>query len=138
MTARQSCRYMLDTNHADAVAVGKSRALVERMRVLPVEAWCISAVTCSELHYGLEKGSPRRPVHQAVRAFLDLAPVAAWDALAGAGYGRLRAANERTGQRMGVFDEMIAAHALALELTLLTGDRALERVPGLHIENWLE
>jgi predicted nucleic acid-binding protein len=39
---------------------------------------------------------------------------------------------------MGVFDEMIAAHALALELTLLTGDRAFERVPGLHIENWLE
>jgi tRNA(fMet)-specific endonuclease VapC len=129
---------MLDINHADAVAVGKSRALVERLRALPLEAWCISAVTYSELHYGLEKGSPRRPVQLAVRTFLDLAPVAAWDSSAGAGYGRLRAANGRTGQRMGVFDEMIAAHALALELTLLTGDRAFERVPGLHLENWLE
>jgi tRNA(fMet)-specific endonuclease VapC len=128
---------MLDTNHADAVAVGKSTPLVERLRALPTEAWCISAITCSELHYGLERGNPRRPVHQAVRTFLELAPVAAWDASAGAQYGRLRAANERTGQQMGVFDEMIAGHALALQLILLTGDRAFERVSGLHIENWL-
>ncbi len=95
-------------------------------------------------HHGLgaarrtREGQPPSPRAPGGACILDLAPVAAWDASAGAGYGRLRAANERTGQRMGVFDEMMAAHALALELTLLTGDRVFERVPGLPIEDWLE
>ncbi|MEH1929899.1 PIN domain-containing protein [Nostoc sp.] len=35
-------------------------------------------------------------------------------------------------------DLLIAAHALALNLTLVTANvREFERVPGLSVENWL-
>ena len=33
-------------------------------------------------------------------------------------------------------DQMIAAHALALDFTLVSNDRAFERVDGLRLENW--
>ncbi len=34
------------------------------------------------------------------------------------------------------FDRLIAAHALALGLTLVTNDSAFGDVPGLKVENW--
>lgn len=42
------------------------------------------------------------------------------------------------GRRIGDFDEMIAAHALALDATLVTDNvRHFSRVAGLRIENWV-
>ncbi|MEH2127845.1 hypothetical protein [Nostoc sp.] len=39
---------------------------------------------------------------------------------------------------MALNDLLIAAHALALNLTLVTANvREFERVPGLRVENWL-
>jgi tRNA(fMet)-specific endonuclease VapC len=35
-------------------------------------------------------------------------------------------------------DLLIAAHALALDATLVSADAAFTRVPGLRLENWLE
>jgi tRNA(fMet)-specific endonuclease VapC len=43
---------------------------------------------------------------------------------------------ESRGEPLGANDTFIAAHALALDCVLVTGDRAFERVPGLAVENW--
>jgi tRNA(fMet)-specific endonuclease VapC len=49
-----------------------------------------------------------------------------------------RAVLAAKGRRMGDFDEMIAAHALALGTTLVTGNvRHFSRVSGLKVENWI-
>lgn len=51
--------------------------------------------------------------------------------------GQLRAELERKGTPIGPLDTQIAAHALALELTLVTNNqREFKRVPGLRLENW--
>ncbi|WP_232245958.1 hypothetical protein [Delftia acidovorans] len=53
-------------------------------------------------------------------------------------YGQLRAYLRAQGSPIGDFDEMIAAHALALDAILVTDNvRHFERIPGLRIENWL-
>ena len=53
-------------------------------------------------------------------------------------YGEVRAALERQGQPIGRNDLMIAAHALALDATLVTDNvREFARVEGLRLENWL-
>lgn len=52
-------------------------------------------------------------------------------------YGRLRADLERRSQPMDGNDLLIAAHALAAQLTLVTNDRGFARVPELSRENWL-
>ena len=52
-------------------------------------------------------------------------------------YGRLRADLERRGQPIGGNDLLVAAHALAARLTLVTDDRGFARIPELSRENWL-
>ena len=52
-------------------------------------------------------------------------------------HGRLRTDLERRGQPMGGSDLLIAAHALAAQLTLVTDDRGFARIPELLRENWL-
>ena len=52
-------------------------------------------------------------------------------------YGDLRATLERKGTPIGPLDMQIAAHALALDVTLVTNNlREFKRVPGLRLENW--
>ena len=46
---------------------------------------------------------------------------------------------EKQGAPIGPNDMLIAAHALALDCTVITAnDREFSRVPGLKVENWLE
>jgi tRNA(fMet)-specific endonuclease VapC len=53
-------------------------------------------------------------------------------------YGSIRADLERRGQLIGGNDLWIAAHACALDLTLVTNNqREFQRVPGLKIQNWV-
>jgi tRNA(fMet)-specific endonuclease VapC len=61
-----------------------------------------------------------------------------FDAVAAEHYGLLRAHLEAAGAWIGPMDLMIAAHALACEVTLVTSNEGeFRRVPNLHIENWL-
>jgi tRNA(fMet)-specific endonuclease VapC len=53
-------------------------------------------------------------------------------------YGRIRAELEAAGQPIGSNDLLIAAHACALGLTLVTNNtREFARIRGLKVENWL-
>jgi tRNA(fMet)-specific endonuclease VapC len=53
-------------------------------------------------------------------------------------YGSIRARLETAGTPIGGNDLLIAAQALALDLTLVTGnDKEFSRIEGLRVENWL-
>ncbi len=53
-------------------------------------------------------------------------------------YGDVRAQLEKQGTPIGSLDTLIAAHALSLDLTLVTNNiREFERVSGLKVENWV-
>ena len=61
-----------------------------------------------------------------------------FDETAAKEYGDIRATLERRGTPIGANDLLIAAHARALQLTLVTNNvREFERVNGLQIENWI-
>lgn len=52
-------------------------------------------------------------------------------------FGRIRATLERRGTPIEDSDVAIAAHALALNATLVTANLShMTRVPGLRVENW--
>jgi tRNA(fMet)-specific endonuclease VapC len=60
-----------------------------------------------------------------------------FDLAAAAAYGRVRAGLEARGSPIGANDMLIAAHALALGLILVTDNlRELGRVEGLEVESW--
>ena len=54
-------------------------------------------------------------------------------------YGDIRASLEKDGNVIGPNDMLIAAHALAEGLTLVTNNtREFRRVPGLNVEDWTD
>ena len=53
-------------------------------------------------------------------------------------YGMIRADLTKKGALIGANNLLIAAHAMALDLTLVTNNiREFERVEGLKLENWV-
>ena len=98
---------------------------------------CISAVTLGELIYGAERSSqPERNLAdiEGMVARLEVVP---FEAHASVHFGQLRAELYRAGKPIGPYDMMIAGHARALGLILVTNNmKEFERVSGLRIENW--
>jgi len=87
---------MLDTSMASALIKNLSQPLRDRLVATPVAQTCMSAVTESELRFGLAK-MPQTKHAQAARQFLATVPVMPWNSEAAAAYGSLRAALERVG-----------------------------------------
>lgn len=130
-----SVRYLLDTNAA-SYAINKKTAAVDRhLAKVPMAELGISAVTEGELRFGAAC-SGSAGLQATVEQFLLGVSIFAWDSQAAKEYGRLRSALEREGRVMGSLDMMIAAHAMALGLILVTGDRAFGRIRRLRLEDW--
>lgn len=101
------------------------------------EAVCASIISAAELRYGALKRGSRR-LAESVEALLASLPILAWESPAELHYARLRIALEAKGKPIGANDMLIAAHALAVDCTLVTAnEREFRRVPGLRVENWL-
>jgi tRNA(fMet)-specific endonuclease VapC len=96
----------------------------------------ISAITEGELLFGLAKKPDAKSLSMVVHEFLIRIDVLPWDSAVAECYGTLRADMQRKGRALGNLDMLIAAHALALGLVLITNDRAFTQVEGLTIEDW--
>lgn len=130
-------QYMLDTNICIYVIKNYPAKLRETFNRL-AEQLCISTVTLAELSYGAEKSARRLENLQAVDQFAARLDVLAFSPKASAHYGQIRVALERSGKPIGPHDMLIAAHARAEGLSVVTNNtREFRRVPGLRVENWV-
>lgn len=129
---------MLDTNTASYAIKGNFPAVRRRLDGVPMAQVAISAVTEGELQYGIARLPEAPRLGALVREFLVRLTVLDWDSSAAKEYGSLRAALEREGQTMGNLDMMIAAHALAAGVVLVTHDIAFARIRRLKTEDWTE
>jgi tRNA(fMet)-specific endonuclease VapC len=129
--------FMLDTNIVSDLIrnpLGKAAARVER---LGDDSVCVSIVVAAELRYGCAKrGSPR--LLDLVEGVLERIAVLPLDLPADAEYAAIRAELETVGTTIGPNDLLIAAHAYALRIKLVTADAEFRRGGGLQVENWLE
>lgn len=129
--------HLLDTDTVSHAL--RSRALDQRLAALDPADWCISAVTRAELRFGLARRPDAVKLAQLVDGFLAVARCAPWDAAAADVHGAVRASLAASRQSIGVFDEMIAAHALSLGALLVTGNSAhFGRIAGLRTADWIE
>lgn len=130
-------RYMLDTNICIYLMKHQPPEVAERFAQCYVGDVVISAITLAELAYGVACSGPNRARNRkAMDAFLQDVPVSPFDGEAAAVYGPTRLASPSR-QRDGL-DKLIAAHALALNVTLVTNNPADFAVyPGLKLENWV-
>lgn len=92
-----------------------------------------------ELVYGDWKSQHRDSNLLRIQELERVIPALPLEVSTGQHYGRIRAELERKGSLIGAYDLLIAAHALALGLTLVTNKpREFRRVPQLTVENWAE
>ena len=125
-------RYLLDTNVIIDAARGRAPRAVERMARYSVGELVMSTVTLGELEHGWQGGKGDR---QAAEAFLRLVPSLPFDDAAARGYGAVMAASPRPPR--GACDRLIAGHAHALGLPVVTSNRAdFERFALIEVEDW--
>ena len=132
-----SARFLLDTNIvSDLVRHPQGRAAA-KIAELGEDAVATSIIVAAELRYGAAKIASARLASQ-LEAVLGALEVIPFEAPADAAYGAARVALEAAGTPIGGNDLLIAAQALALDMTVVTdNDREFTRVDGLKVENWL-
>jgi tRNA(fMet)-specific endonuclease VapC len=130
-------RYLLDTNAANAL-VRRLQPFRLRSSHIHWSAILISSVTSAEIHYGLAKRPEATRLAELVKQFLRDVEIQPWSAELAPHYGTLRAALESSGITIAPLDLMIAAHALAIDATLISADKALAQIGIMKIEDWSE
>ena len=76
---------------------------------------------------------------QALIRFLAPLSIVPFEGSAASEYGKIRAGLQSKGTPIGPLDMLIAAHARAEAMVLVTNNvREFERVPGLRLENWAD
>ena len=133
--------YMLDTNIIIFTIRHPRSACVQKLAQHIGRDVCISVVTYAELEYGIENSSDPVRNRQAMLKFLAGIPILPFDLDAAIQYGRILAALKKAhkDKQNQDRDKMIAAHALASGLTLVTDNtKDFVDIPGLSLENWRE
>ena len=131
-----ACQYLLDTNTASYIIKGNKPAVDRHVAEVPMAQIAISAVTEGELRFGAARLPQAAHLHRIMEEFCLRVTILPWDSNAARQYGYLRAMLEREGQPMGNLDMMIAAHALALSVLLVSNDQAFRRIKKLKVEDW--
>lgn len=131
-------QYLLDTDTC-IFALKQRHGVVGRMVAHPRASIHISAITVAELRAGAAKSSAATRTTRLLEAFL--APIQVVDFTDGDArtYGQVRSRLEKAGTPIGPLDTLIAAHAVARGLVLVTNnEREFARVSGLKLENWVQ
>ena len=130
-------KVLLDTNVCIAVMRGQDSAVSKLATHAPGDC-AVSSVTAYELFTGIEKCREPERERAKVTRLLSALQVLPFDEASARRAASVRAALEAAGQTCGPYDLLLAGHALALGLTLITNNvREFSRVSGLVIENWV-
>lgn len=129
--------YLLDTSVISDLVRNPQGLAAKQLARVGDETVCTSIVVACELRFGAAKAASRRLSDQIEQVLepLDILPL---ESPVEHYYAEIRSTLERRGTPIGPNDLLIAAHALALGLTLVTDNiREFSRVEGLAVENWL-
>ena len=131
-------RFLLDTNIVSDVARFPRGSVAEHIAAVGERQVCTSIVVAAELRYGAARRRSDRLTRR-IETILTAIDVLALDEPADRRYAELRTHLDRRGTPIGPNDLLIAAQALALDLTVVSANvDEFMRVPGLRIENWLD
>jgi len=129
--------YLLDTDICSYVMKERPFEVLQKFDSIGADQLCTSAITKAELLYGSEKLQSKR-LAQLVNRFLLRVRVMPWPEEAALIYARKRSEVEKAGTPIGNMDLLIAAHAIAINATVVTNNtRHFSKVSGLSFENWV-
>jgi tRNA(fMet)-specific endonuclease VapC len=130
--------WMLDTNILSDLIRNPTGTAAHRLANYGEDKVCTSITVACELRFGGEKKGAKE-LSTRIEQLLESMTVLPFGENADRHYARLRAHLEKAGTPIGPNDMLIAAHALAQDLTLVTDNlNEFKRVPELKVENWLD
>jgi tRNA(fMet)-specific endonuclease VapC len=129
--------YLLDTNTCIKYLNGRSETIRQHLETLESQDIVMCSVVKAELFYGAIKSAKPAENLTKQRRFVNHFISFPFDDPAAEVYAQLRTRLERSGTPIGPNDLLIAAIAVANNLTLVTHNTGeFERVDGLQIEDW--
>lgn len=130
-------KYLLDSNICIYLINNRPAHVSERLISAGQSNVGISALAFAEMAFGAAK-STQPKTRQKLIDFVRTLTVLPWPEKAVWHYARTRLALESAGRRISEMDLLIASHALAEDLVVVTNNtREFERVEGLKLENWV-
>ena len=130
-------RYLLDTNTCIQFLNSRNSALQRRLAAISRDDVAICQIVKAELFYGAYRSSRREANLALLAKFFSQIVSLPFDDASAEIYGRIRAELARAGTPIGPYDLMIAAIALAFDVTLVTHNTGeFSRVQGLRLEDW--
>ncbi len=129
-------KYMLDTNICIYIVKYKPKSVKEKFSTLAVGEASMSIITFAELLYGAEKSLMKEKIRNQLFDLAELIEPLHLTEEVAKHYAQIRIHLEKDGKPIGNNDLLIASHARALNLTLVTNDSEFSRVPNLKLENW--
>jgi tRNA(fMet)-specific endonuclease VapC len=130
-------KYLLDTNTCICYLNKRSTKIISQLEALLPSDTIVCSITRAELFFGAMKSKSVEVTLEKQRKFLEPYRTLPFDDAAALIYGKVRAELETKGTPIGPNDLLIAAIALANQLTLVSGNvREFSRVSGLRIEDW--
>ena len=130
-------KFMLDTNICIYLIKKKPESVLLHLQAKLTEGVSISTITLAELMHGVEASAYPERNSVALKQFLSIIDILPFDDEAAAEYGKICTVLRRQGTPIGAMDMLIAAHARAKGIVMVTNNlREFERVEGLKLENW--
>ncbi len=133
-----SLAYLLDTNILSDLARNPQGPVATQIAKAGESTVCTSIIVAAELRYGAFKSNSEK-LAQRIALILSALEILPLETTADHQYASLRDHLTRKGPLIGPNDLLIAAHAVANDLTVVTANVGeFSRVPGLKVENWLQ
>ncbi len=130
--------YLLDTDICVYIANQTHATIFDKLNNLKIGQIGMSIITAGELLYGACKSVHVKKNHQMFEDLSQLITPLTLPLNSAKIYGEIRSNLEKQGKPIGQNDLWIAAHALALDVILVTNNiKEFSRIPQLKLENWV-
>lgn len=130
-------KYLLDTNACIIYIKFPNSLIRSRLQGTPTTEIAVSSIVKYEMFYGSLRSSDPHRSRQLQKSFLDQFESLPFDDSVCEHAAKIRADLTKAGTIIGANDILIAATALAHDLTLITHNVSeFSRVNGLRIEDW--
>ncbi|MFQ5644017.1 MAG: type II toxin-antitoxin system VapC family toxin [Thiogranum sp.] len=132
-----SLTYLLDTNILSDLVHNPQGVVAAQISKAGEDSICTSIIVAAELRYGAAKSNSAK-LAERIDLILSALEILPLDSPADRQYADIRHHLTHQGTPIGPNDLLIAAHALANNLTVITANVGeFSRVSGLKVENWL-
>ena len=133
-----SLAYLLDTNILSDLIRNPQGVVGARITKAGENTICTSIIVAAELRYGAAKSNSGK-LAERIELILSALTILPLETPADHQYATLRHHLTRQGTPIGPNDLLIATHAIASDLTVVTANvGGFSRVSGLKVENWLQ